>query len=96
MDIETVNNAIDYISSYRAYWGAQQNELEESITINELTAENLANAENNISSQELPAATVELSKEALLFKTNLTVARIAKDAAKSVLKLIGGYVDLKI
>lgn len=96
MDIETANNAIDYVSSYRASLGAQQNELEQLIRYNDTASENLASAESNITGEDTPAATIELSQAALHLQANMYVAKIANEAQKSVLQLLGGFVDVKI
>ena len=96
MDIQTANNAIDNVASYRASLGAQQNELEHLISFTDVAAENLASAEDNIAGLDVPAASVELSQAALQLQANVFVAKMVNDAQKSVLKLLGGFVDVKV
>ncbi len=96
MDIENISSAIDFVSGYRASLGADQNALERTIDYSDTTAENLSDAEALISGLDTPAATVELSLASVQLQTSVYVAKLANDAQKSILKLIGSSVDLKV
>ncbi|MCL2218304.1 MAG: flagellin [Chitinispirillia bacterium] len=86
--IETVNNALDRISSQRAALGAIQNRLEHTVKNLDVAAENLQAAESRIRDVDMAREVMTFTKNNILQQASQAMLAQANQAPQSVLQLL--------
>jgi len=86
--IETVNNALEKVSSQRSALGAMQNRLEHTIKNLDNTAENLQAAESRIRDVDMAQEMMEFTKQNILQQASTAMLAQANMAPQSVLQLL--------
>ena len=87
--LETIDAAIDGVSSARATFGAVQNRLEHTLSVNAAYQENLISAESRIRDVDMAAEMAKLTKFQILSQAGTSMLSQANQAPQSVLKLLG-------
>ena len=87
--IETVNNALEKVSSQRSLMGAMQNRLEHTIKNLDNTSENLQAAESRIRDVDMAKEMMEFTKNNILQQASTAMLAQANMAPQSVLQLLG-------
>lgn len=86
--IETVNNALEKVSSQRSALGAMQNRLEHTIKNVDNTAENLQAAESRIRDVDMAKEMMEQTKQSILQQASTAMLAQANQAPQNVLQLL--------
>jgi flagellin len=86
--IETVNNAIQKVSSQRSALGAQQNRLEHTINNLGTSSENLTAAESRIRDVDMAKEMMNQTKESILAQASQAMLAQANQKPQSVLQLL--------
>jgi flagellin len=86
--IETVNNALQKVSSQRSALGAIQNRLEHTIKNLDVAAENLQAAESRIRDVDMAAEVMTFTKNNILQQASQAMLAQANQAPQSVLQLL--------
>ena len=86
--IETVNNAIQKVSSQRSSLGAVQNRLEHTIKNLDTSSENLQAAESRIRDVDMAAEMMEFTKNNILQQAAQAMLAQANNAPQGVLQLL--------
>lgn len=86
--IETVNDAIDAVSTQRAKFGALQNRLEHKINNLDTSAENLQAAESRIRDVDMAAEMTEYTRNNILVQAATSMLAQANQAPQNVLSLL--------
>lgn len=86
--IETINNAIEQVSTQRSSLGAYQNRLEHTINNLNTSSENLTAAESRIRDTDMAHEMSEYSKNNILQQASQAMLAQAKSAPQSVLQLL--------
>lgn len=86
--IDTVNNALSFVSAQRSELGAYQNRLEHTIANADNTAENLQSAESRIRDVDMAEEMVEYSKTNILQQAAQSMLAQANQAPQGVLSLL--------
>ena len=86
--IETVNNAIQKVSSQRSSLGAQQNRLEHTINNLGTSSENLTAAESRIRDVDMAKEMMNQTKESILAQASQAMLAQANQKPQSVLQLL--------
>jgi len=87
--IDTINNAINSVSTERSKLGAYQNRLEHTIKNLDTSAENLQAAESRIRDVDMAEEMMEFTKQSILQQASTAMLAQANQAPQSVLKLLG-------
>jgi flagellin len=88
-DISEVDAAITAVSSARAGFGAVQNRLEHTLSLQAAYQENLTAAESRIRDVDMAEEMVNLTKTQILQQAGTAMLAQANQAPQSVLKLLG-------
>lgn len=86
--IETINNAIQKVSSQRSSLGAQQNRLEHTINNLGTSSENLTAAESRIRDVDMAKEMMNQTKESILAQASQAMLAQANQKPQSVLQLL--------
>ena len=86
--IETINDAIEKVSTQRSSLGAYQNRLEHTINNLNTSSENLTAAESRIRDTDMASEMSEYSKNNILQQASQAMLAQAKSAPQSVLQLL--------
>jgi flagellin len=87
--IQTIDNAIDKVSTQRGSLGAAQNSLQYNVQALQIGDENLTAANSRILDLDVSAETVNFTKEQILSQAGTSVLAQANSLPQSVLKLLG-------
>ncbi len=87
--IETIDTAIDHISTTRGSLGAVQNRFESTIRNLQVTTENLAASESRIRDTDMATEMVEFTKSQILQQAGTAMLGQANAIPQSVLRLLG-------
>jgi flagellin len=88
-DISEIDAAISAVSSARANYGAVQNRLEHTLSLQAAYQENLTAAESRIRDVDMAEEMVNLTKTQILQQAGTAMLAQANQAPQSVLKLLG-------
>jgi flagellin len=88
-DISEIDAAISAVSSARATYGAVQNRLEHTLSLQAAYQENLTAAESRIRDVDMAEEMVNLTKTQILQQAGTAMLAQANQAPQSVLKLLG-------
>ena len=88
--LRLVSNAIDKVSEYRSYFGAQQNRLEHSFSVNKLTEENLEASESRIRDTDMAEEIVRYTKQNILEQAVMSMLSQANQSQQGMLSLLVG------
>ena len=87
--IETIDTAIDHVSTMRGTLGAVQNRFESTINNLQVTTENLAASESRIRDTDMAAEMVEFTKNQILQQAGTAMLGQANAIPQTVLQLLG-------
>lgn len=87
--IETINNAIEQVSSERSKLGSFQNRLEHTISNLDNSSENLQAAESRIRDVDMAKEIMEFTKNNILSQASQSMLAQANQAPQQVLQLLG-------
>ena len=87
--IDTIDIAIDSVSSYRSKFGAVENRLNSALNNLENYTENLQAAESQIRDADFAYETAEMSKNQIMQQASTSVLAQAKTVSQGALNLIG-------
>jgi flagellin len=87
--IETIDTAIDHVSTTRGSLGAVQNRFESTIRNLQVTTENLAASESRIRDTDMAEEMVEFTKNQILQQAGTAMLGQANAIPQSVLRLLG-------
>lgn len=87
--IETVNNAINTVSTERSKLGALQNRLNHKINNLDTSAENLTAAESRIRDIDMAKEMSNYTKQNILIQASTSMLAQANNSPQNVLKLLG-------
>jgi flagellin len=88
-DLSEIDTAISSVSSLRAGFGAVQNRLEHTLSLQAAYQENLTSAESRIRDVDMAEEMVNLTKTQILQQAGTAMLSQANQAPQSVLKLLG-------
>lgn len=88
--INTINSAINQISSMRATLGSVQNRLEHTITATDNTSENLSSAESRIRDTDMAKEYMNYSSQKVLVQAAQSMLSQANSNSQNVLSLLQG------
>lgn len=86
--MDSVQHAIDSLSSYRSYLGAMQNRLEKTMSVVDNTAENTQSAESKLRDTDMADEMVKFSKEKILEEFGNAMLANTNQEADAVLRLL--------
>jgi flagellin len=89
-DISEIDAAIDSVSAARASFGAVQNRLEHTLTVQATYQENLTSAESRIRDVDMAEEMTQLTKDQILQQAGTSMLAQANQAPQSVLNLLRG------
>jgi flagellin len=89
-DISEIDAAITSVSNVRAQFGAVQNRLEHTLSLQAAYQENLTAAESRIRDVDMAEEMVNLTKTQILQQAGTAMLAQANQAPQSVLKLLNG------
>lgn len=87
--INTVDSALDYVSSERAKLGAAQNRLEHTIANVKAAAENLSASNSRIRDVDVASESAEMARGQILMQAGVSVLAQANQMSQLSLKLLG-------
>ena len=87
--IETIDDALQMVSDFRADLGAYQNRLEYKIQNLDNAAENMAAAESRIRDADMAKMMTEFTKNNIMFQASTAMLAQANALPQSVLQLLG-------
>ncbi len=83
-----ISDALDIVSGYRGYFGAQQNRLEHSIEINRNTSENTQSAESKIRDTNMADEVLQYIKHQTLEQATTSMLSQANSSKDDILSLL--------
>ena len=86
--IDTINEAINIVSSYRAQLGAAQNRLEHTVNNLDVTSENITAAESRIRDTDMADEMTAFTKNNILLEASQSMLAQANAVPQSVLSLL--------
>ena len=86
--IDTINAAINAVSSYRAKLGAAQNRLEHTINNLEVTSENITSAESRIRDTDMADEITQFTKNNILLQASQSMLAQSNSIPQSILSLL--------
>jgi flagellin len=86
--IDTINAAINEVSSYRAKLGAAQNRLEHTINNLEVTSENITSAESRIRDTDMADEITAFTKNNILLQASQSMLAQSNSIPQSILSLL--------
>lgn len=87
--IDSINNAINAVSTFRAQLGAAQNRLEHTVNSLKVTSENIQDAESRIRDTNMPDEITSFTKNNILLQASQSMLSQANAVPQSVLSLLG-------
>ncbi|MBP1757733.1 MAG: hag [Firmicutes bacterium] len=87
--IDTIQGALDLVSTERSSLGAAQNRLEHTIKNLDTSSENLQASESRIRDVDMAKEMMEYTKNTILQQAATSMLAQANSAPQSVLKLLG-------
>lgn len=88
-NLNTIDESINKVNSYRAGLGALQNRLSSTINNLEVKTENLASANSRIRDTDIASETAHLTKSNILSQAGVTVLAQANNSGQQAIRLIG-------
>ncbi|MCW2999848.1 MAG: flagellin FliC [Solirubrobacterales bacterium] len=89
-DLTEIDAALDAISAARATFGAVQNRLEHTLTVQATSQENLVASESRIRDVDMASEMTKLTKEQILTQAGTAMLAQANQAPNAVLSLLRG------
>ena len=86
--IDTINQAINSVSSYRAKLGAAQNRLEHTVNNLKVTSENITSAESRIRDTDMADEITAFTKNNILLQASQSMLSQSKSVPQSILSLL--------
>ena len=86
--IDTINNAINAVSSYRAKLGAAQNRLEHTVNNLKVTSENITSAESRIRDTDMADEITAFTKNNILLQASQSMLAQSNSVPQSILSLL--------
>lgn len=86
--LERIDFSIEYVSSLRSKIGAQYNRLEHAIAIDDLSSENLQNAESKIRDVDMAKEMVKYSANQILIQAEQSMLAQANQATQGILQIL--------
>ena len=86
--IDTINAAINAVSSYRAKLGAAQNRLEHTINNLEVTSENITSAESRIRDTDMADEITAFTKNNILLQASQSMLAQSNSVPQNILSLL--------
>jgi len=87
--ISLVDRALDYLSEQRASFGASMNRLQSTVSIAEISIENMSFSQSRINDADFALETSKLSKSQIMQQASTAILSQANASASSVLSLLG-------
>jgi flagellin len=87
--LESIDTALNYVTSIRARFGALQNRLQSVINNISVSKENLSTANSRIRDMDMAEETTELTKNQILMQSGISVLGQANTSIKAALGLLG-------
>ncbi len=87
--IDTISDAIDYVSEHRAKLGAAQNRLEHTVNNLKVTSENITAAESRIRDTDMADEITAFTKNNILLQASQSMLAQSNSVPQSVLSLLG-------
>lgn len=87
--IDTINSAINQVSTYRAQLGAAQNRLEHTVNNLKVTSENITAAESRIRDTDMADEITAFTKNNILLQASQSMLAQSNSVPQSVLSLLG-------
>ena len=87
--IDTIADAIDYVSEHRAKLGAAQNRLEHTVNNLKVTSENITAAESRIRDTDMADEITAFTKNNILLQASQSMLAQSNSVPQSVLSLLG-------
>ena len=87
--IDTINAAINAVSSYRAKLGAAQNRLEHTVNNLKVTSENITSAESRIRDTDMADEITAFTKNNILLQASQSMLAQSNSVPQSILSLLG-------
>ncbi|MFG6332518.1 MAG: flagellin [Lachnospiraceae bacterium] len=87
--IDTINSAINKVSTYRAQLGAAQNRLEHTVNNLKVTSENITAAESRIRDTDMADEITAFTKNNILLQASQSMLAQSNSVPQSVLSLLG-------
>ncbi len=86
--IDTINDAINAVSSYRAKLGAAQNRLEHTVNNLKVTSENITSAESRIRDTDMADEITAFTKNNILLQASQSMLAQSNSVPQSILSLL--------
>ena len=86
--IDTINAAINAVSSYRAKLGAAQNRLEHTVNNLKVTSENITSAESRIRDTDMADEITAFTKNNILLQASQSLLAQSNSVPQSILSLL--------
>ena len=86
--IDTINDAIDKVSSHRAHLGAAQNRLEHTVNNLKVTSENITSAESRIRDTDMADEITAFTKNNILLQASQSMLAQSNSVPQSILSLL--------
>ncbi len=86
--IDTINSAINAVSSYRAKLGAAQNRLEHTVNNLKVTSENITSAESRIRDTDMADEITAFTKNNILLQASQSMLAQSNSVPQSILSLL--------
>ena len=86
--IDTINAAINAVSSYRAKLGAAQNRLEHTVNNLKVTSENITSAESRIRDTDMADEITAFTKNNILLQASQSMLAQSNSVPQSILSLL--------
>ncbi|HBI63400.1 MAG TPA: hypothetical protein DDY31_19680 [Lachnospiraceae bacterium] len=86
--LERIDFSIEYVSSLRSKIGAQYNRLEHAIAVDDLSSENLQNAESKIRDVDMAKEMVKYSANQILIQAEQSMLAQANQATQGILQIL--------
>ncbi|MDR3209425.1 MAG: flagellin, partial [Oscillospiraceae bacterium] len=87
--LDTLDNALSYVTTERAKLGAAQNRLEYTMSSLDISAENLTAAESRIRDVDMAKEMTNFTKSNILFQASTAMLAQANSFPQGVLQLLG-------
>ena len=87
--LQSIDAAIDQVSTFRAQLGARQNQLETAINSVGVSVENLSASESRIRDADIAQVSSQMVSQQIMQQAGVSVLAQANSAPQAVLKLIG-------
>jgi flagellin len=86
--ITSIDKAVNLVSNYRSYFGAQQNRLEHAINVTDNMAENTQASESKIRDADMSKEMIEFAKNQILEQAATSLLLQASQSKEGILRLL--------